>query len=190
MSNFVSKSDYARLRGWSAPYVSKLAKKGLLVLDATGKLVDVAATNALVKKSADPSKAGVAERWEKERGTKTVNPLEIEDPPLPLIDGEYDFQSARAKRETHLAKLAELEERRKLGQLVETESVIKALTDYAIASRAALERMPDRISSVLAAESDPVAVFNILDDEIARICDEICSIAASLPQKLTQDQMQ
>ena len=186
MSNFVTKSDYARLRGWSAPYISKLAKEGRLVLDAAGKKVNVAATNLLLKISADPSKAGVAEHWEKKRSTKIVNLYDTDDSP---IDGEYDFQSARAKRETHLAKLAELEEGRKMGHLVETESVVKALTDYAIASRSALERLPDRISSVLAAESDPVAVFNILDDEIARICEEICSVAASLPQKLTQDQM-
>ncbi len=41
----MSKSEFAAYKGWSKPYVSKLAKQGRLVLTADGK-VDVVATEA------------------------------------------------------------------------------------------------------------------------------------------------
>ena len=96
----------------------------------------------------------------------------------------YDFQAARAKKETHLAGIAELEERKQLRQLVELSRVEQALTDNGAAIRAALERLPDRIAPVLAAETDPRRVYQLLDDEIGLVLDELARATARLPTHL------
>lgn len=59
-----------------------------------------------------------------------------------------------------------------------------ALTDNAAAMRAALERLPDRIAPVLAAESDPRRIYQLLDDEIGLVLDELAKIAERLPARL------
>ena len=46
MGQLVNKSAFARMMGWVPSYVSQLNKEGRLVLDATGKKVDVDATLA------------------------------------------------------------------------------------------------------------------------------------------------
>ena len=61
-SELMRKSDFARSQGWVPSYVSKLAKENRLVYGPDGKLVDVQKTLALLGKTADPSKAGVAQR--------------------------------------------------------------------------------------------------------------------------------
>lgn len=66
------KSQYADSRGWSRSYVSKLAREKRLVLSADGKHVDAVTTDALLKKTADPSKAGVAARREANRVQNVV----------------------------------------------------------------------------------------------------------------------
>ena len=48
-----------------------------------------------------------------------------------IIDGAYDLQAARAKREHHEANLAELKERQALGDLVEASRVIRSVTTWA-----------------------------------------------------------
>lgn len=180
----ISKSEYATLRGWSAAYVTKLKNKGRLVLTADGR-VDVEASDALIAASKDPSKAGVVERWQRERGDVSLPPPDRPAKPLVLNGDEFNYQEARAKRETHEANLAEMRERERAGELIETVRVVKALTDSAIVSRSALERMPDRLAPLLAAESDPNRIFALLEGEIARICDEIQAVVLSLPQQLS-----
>lgn len=180
----ITKSEYAAMRGWSPAYVTKLKNKGRLVLTADGR-VDVEASDALVAASKDPSKAGVVERWQRERGEEPAPPLDKPTRPLVLNGDEFDYQGARAKRETHEANLAEMRERERAGALVETERVVKALTDYAISSRSALERLPDRLAPLLAAETDPNRIYALLEEEIARICDEIQAVALAMPQQLS-----
>ncbi|GAB7128763.1 hypothetical protein JCM19000A_32710 [Silvimonas sp. JCM 19000] len=193
MGQLVSKSGFARMNGWVPSYVSQLNKEGRLVLDASGKKVDVEATMALLGKTADPARSGVGDRHARERVERNIMPAAIlaaaaeeaadtDGGDLPT-DG-YDFQAARAKKETHLAGIAELEERKQLRQLVELSKVQLALTDNAAAMRAALERLPDRIAPVLAAESDPRRIYQLLDDEIGLVLDELAKIAERLPARL------
>ncbi|QZA80194.1 hypothetical protein [Deefgea piscis] len=179
----LSKSDYAKLRGWSRQYVGKLGKENRLVM--SGGKVDVDATDALLDKTADPSKQGVKDRWAEQRGDDYSPPAATHQSchsiVPPEITLEYDFQVARAKRETHMAKIAEMDEQQRMGNLVDVNMVRQAMTDNGAAMRAALERMPDRIAPVLAAETDPTVVYQLLDEEIGRILDELVRTAEQLP---------
>lgn len=68
----LTQSEFAARRGWSRAYVSKLKSQGRLVLGEGGK-IDVEATEQLLAESSDPSKAGVAERHQRDRADKGVH---------------------------------------------------------------------------------------------------------------------
>ena len=178
----LKKSEYAAHKGWSRPYVSKLAKDNRLVL--VGDLVDVESTEALLQRTADPSKTGVAERHQRgrvERGVSahiSPNAPPLDPPPAAdladLADtGEtIDFQKARARREHYLARLAENESRKSDGELVEREAVELAAFSTGRMLRDLLLGLPKSISAELAALSDPWEVERHLTTGLRRVLED------------------
>lgn len=83
-----------------------------------------------------------------------------------IIEGAYDLQAARAKREHHEANLAELKERQAIGELVEAQRVMRAVTSWAAMARAAFEKMPDKVSERMAALTDAQECHALLTEEI------------------------
>lgn len=181
----MSKSEFAAHKGWSKPYVSKLAKQERLVLTADGK-VDVAATEALLERSADPSKTGVAERHQRERIERGVTahltpaapPL---DPPPEVGEAgkEPDFQKARARREHFLARLAENEARKSDGELVERAKVEQAAFAAGRLLRDLLLGLPKQISAELSAVTDPWEVERRLTAGLRRVLEDAQRLSAA-----------
>lgn len=182
----LSKSEFAAHKGWSKPYVSKLAKNGRLVLTADGK-VDVAATEALLQRTADPSKTGVADRHQRERVERGVTahlapaapPL---DPPPSALDDDgeaIDFQKARARREHYLARLAENESRKSDGELVERVAVENAAFATGRMLRDLLLGLPKQISAELAAISDPWELERQLTAGLRRVLEDAQRLSAA-----------
>ncbi|MCY1286743.1 hypothetical protein D9M70_357190 [compost metagenome] len=149
---YMTKSEYADSRGWSRPYVSKLAKQERLVLNEQG-LVDVEATDALLASTADPSKAGVAARHQQERAEKGVHALVTPGAPatLPAVGGGQlpDFQKARARREHYLALLAEDEFLKGRDLLVTREAVDSAAFSIARTLRDLVLGLPAQVAGEL-----------------------------------------
>ena len=85
----------------------------------------------------------------------------------------YDYGIAKAKREHHEAGIAEMKESQIAGSLVELATVTKHVTDVASQVRMALERIPEKVSELLAVESSPVECHRILVAEIDEALDEI-----------------
>ncbi|ASL26994.1 terminase small subunit [Azotobacter chroococcum] len=179
----LSKSEFAAHKGWSKPYVSKLAKQGRLAMTADGK-VDVAATEALLQRTADPSKTGVAERHQRERVERgvtahlipTAPPLE--SPPDSEDEG-IDFQKARARREHYLARLAENEARKSDGELVEREAVENAAFATGRLLRDLLLGLPKQIGAELAAISDPWELERRLTAGLRRALEDANRLSAA-----------
>lgn len=186
---FVSKSEFAAMNGWKPPYVTKLVKTGRLVMSEDGKRVNASASLKKLAETADLSKVGVQERWQRERAIGGEGLISASDGGPEAAATRSTFNTAKAKRESHMASLAELELMTKLGQLVRTDRVVQALTDNAAAMRAALERIPDRISGILAAETDPNKVYQLLDNEIGNVLDDLSRLAESMPDRII-DSMQ
>jgi len=79
-----------------------------------------------------------------------------------------NFNESRAKSEHFRSELARLDLETKEEQLVEAARVELEAFSAARAVRDALGNIPDRVSNQLAAETDPVAIHQLLTKEIRR----------------------
>lgn len=174
----MTKAEFADSRGWSRPYVSKLGKQGRLVLTEAGK-VDVEATLALLGETADPSKAGVADRHQRERAEKGVHALvtPLAPPSAPAAAGGGDsYQKARAHRETYLALLAEDEFLKGRGELVERKAVDTAAFNTARTLRDLILGLPPKIAGELIAITDPWEMERRLTELLRGVLEDAASL--------------
>lgn len=174
----MAKAEYADRRGWSRAYVSKLVKQGRLVLTPEGK-VDAEASDALLAASADPSKAGVAERHHQDRVEKGVYAHIVpaaEPSPALAPHGQAgatpDYQKARARREYALALLAEDEHRKSRGELVEQALVDSAAFTAARTLRDLMLGIPPKVAGELVTLTDPWEIERRLVQAIRRALED------------------
>jgi hypothetical protein len=174
----MKKSEFADSQGWSRPYVSKLAAQGRLVLTEDNK-VDVEATLALLGETADPSKAGVAERHQRERAEKGVHSLVSPLAPpstAPGTGGSDSYQKARAHRETYLALLAEDEFLKGRGELVERKAVDTAAFNTARTLRDLILGLPPKIAGELIAITDTWEMERKLTELLRGVLEDAASL--------------
>jgi phage terminase Nu1 subunit (DNA packaging protein) len=167
----ITQAEYARQRGVSRAAVTDAVKSGRICL-IDGKI--------------DPEVANI--QWLKNTRTPKLAAPSTPDPvpDTAITQTLYDLQLARAKRETHEANLAEMKERQRAGELVELAQVHLAYTTLAAQLRAALERIPDKLSSRLAAESDEHTVHTLLLAELDQALLDMARSADALPAKLQE----
>lgn len=194
---FVTRAEFARMRGCSGPYVTKLGHQGRLVLNASGKRINVAATMALLDQSDDPARGGDRTgKSEPESGFALARPavgapLSSAREDLPweataIVDGAA-YKNAATRERMAKARLAELELAEKSGNLVRRDEVEAAVFGLARQAQEALVSIADRLSTQLAAEADPARVHQQLSEEVARV---IAQIAAARPlPALTAEQL-
>lgn len=156
-------SDYAAHIGASAPYVSKLKKQGRLVTrDEGGKtVVDFELSDRLVRNTTDMGRA--------RNGANAQPGREVSAPIAPVADaGRVDaiFRQAQAQERAFNAKLAELQYKRAIGELVVAADVRVAYARRAAALRESILQIPARMSAVLAAEPDQARVHDLLQAEM------------------------
>ncbi|ODP33084.1 terminase small subunit [Pandoraea sp. ISTKB] len=167
------------MHGWHRSYVTKLERAGRIVLSPDGGMVDWAATDALIGETSDPSKLGVADRWAAQRPEATpavqvaspaisASPL---PPPAPASDaGSAGARSGylywREQREKELALAAQRDREQAEGKLVDAETVRRARFELARQVRDRLLTLPERVHKQVAAESDPLTVLLMLDEEV------------------------
>ena len=163
---FLSKSAFAAYIGKAPSYITWLRKNNRLVLSTDEKLVNVDATIALIRDTADLTKAAVAARHQEGRVqrdvTSQLSPLVESTPnmaaPQPAIGPtgkQPDFQKARAHREYYLAQLAEAEFHKVQGSQVELEAVKTGAFNAGRLLRDQLLGMPPQLAPELAAMTDP-----------------------------------
>lgn len=167
----VKAGEFARLAGFKPGYVTQLKREGRLVL--VDGLIDVAASLARIRETADPSKAGVAARHEAGRAAKAALPAALTVPPagIEADDAELDddtasgagapagrassaYQDSRARREHYLALAAQRDYEISIGELLNAADVASTLADAATALRVRLESLADTLAPQLAAEPD------------------------------------
>jgi len=155
----MTKSEYAKHRGVSKPYITKLAKNGVLVL--RGDKVDVRASDTVLDDKpvddVDPPPAPASPSGPPPRPVAE-----------PLGQAGASFGQARTIEMVFRAKLRRLEFETKQGRLIEAEAVRKTVADAVRSLRDGILGLPDRLSTVLAAESDSKKVHVTLKTELSR----------------------
>lgn len=198
----MKKAEYARMHGWDRSYVSKLQREGRIVLSVDGTLVDWAATDALIGKTADPSKIGVKQRWADERAARDVGDvaagqgLERGDSPAAPAAGQSavtapaensSFQAARASREHYNGQMARLEYEWLTGLLVSKPRVEDAAHTIGRAVRDRVLGLAPRIAPELAAISDPWELERRLTAALRQVLDDVASFGASAMRGVFND---
>ncbi|OJT50944.1 MULTISPECIES: terminase small subunit [Pseudomonas] len=195
---YLSKSAFAARLGRSPSYITWLKDNNRLVLSPNGKQVDVHATEALIRDTADPSKVAVAERHQQDRIQRDVysqlstqtEPTSTAAPPQVLTgDGKQpDFQKARALREHNMAKLAEIELGKAQGSLVAKEAVEIGAYNAGRLLRDQLFGPLPQLSHDLAAMTDPWLIEKHLTATFRRTLEEAERLsAADLDHAMTTD---
>ncbi|SFI31246.1 hypothetical protein [Nitrosomonas sp. Nm34] len=154
----VNQSEFAKILGYSRAAVTQFKKAGRLVMTEDG-LVDVEASKQRIKETADPNRDDVVQRHASARGSN------IEDD----SDTGPGFQEARALKEHYHALQAKIDYETRIGELVERAEVERDWVEVATVLRTNLEKIPDSMASVLAAETDSSRVHAILTEQIEKV---------------------
>lgn len=189
-----TKAEYAQRKGVSRPAISQAIRAGRVVVVEDGR-VDVEASDRVWDAKTDtlqslranaPKRRAQALADESHRSLPPADRpgqgAAANEPAAPLSRVIYDFESARAKRETHAANIAEMEERKRAGELCETSAVLMTMTTIGSNFRTALERVADKLADRVAAETDPHACHQIIGAEISQALEQLakdCEAAGS-----------
>lgn len=95
------------------------------------------------------------------------------------------FQAAKTVEANYRAAAARLEYERSVGRLLDRAAVERALHDAAAGTRAALDRIPDKLAAVLAAESAADIVHALLAAAIDDAIDDLAALGDTLIESLT-----
>lgn len=195
-------SDFADIGGFKRSYVTALRKAGRLVLTEGGKAVQVAASLQLIKDTADPSKAGVAQRHAATRAATAakaaLTPTEAvalpqprsepEDEPAPSPGDRHAERRAKAMadKEEALAAAAIRANQQALGQLYECKEVDGVVASAGTTFRKNVERFAADLAPKVAPITDESAVRTILADAYEEVLRELSRQFAALAKEATQ----
>jgi hypothetical protein len=171
----VSKSEYARMRGVSSSYVSKLHRQNRLVVDDRG-LVIVQMTDTLVQATRDPARGGDRTGKRSERvaheAQATGNSAAPSAGAGPMASPQSESMSlseaARSEKIERTRKLR-LEVAEQAGQLLRRDAVEAETFKRARQGQEALMALKDRLPPLLASETDERAIDALLDVEFRHV---------------------
>lgn len=189
---------YAKDNGMESDAVSyyhrqKAAGRLVMVSVAGKEVVDFERSMASLRSSADPAKAYMAEVNERQRAVRrTPAPP---PPPAPEPDRAEDasvqgaggpkgatYMQAKTVREAAEAQMARLRLSEMKRDLIRVASIKAELANVISATREGLLQIPARIAPMLAAETDPSSVQNLLHEEIHRALMNLSGAADRLDQ--------
>lgn len=181
MAQTCSKKEYAARKDVSPAAITKAIRAGRVVVRSDGR-VDVEASDKVWDRKTDAMQSARANAPKRRRALEDSAPPVDGAPPVSRVI--YDFEAARAKRETHAANISEMEERRRAGELCETSSVLMTMTTIGSNFRTALERVADKLADRLAAEADPHTCHQIITTEITQALDQLAKDCESKAAEL------
>lgn len=151
----MNQKQFAAHAGYAPSYITQLKREGRLVYDEAGG-IDAEATLARVRETADPARAGVAERHAQARAAGGTDPASGAQDAAGKIGMGYKFHQARKMRAD--ADMAEVELAEKQRRLIPAESADFAIADLAAAVRGRLELLPAQLAPTLAVLDDAVEI--------------------------------
>lgn len=165
----VTQSEFARLMGVNRSTVSRTWKgAGRLVMQ--GDLVDVEASRARIKGTADPNRDDVAARHAAARPPESTPSA---PPPAAQSDDRIgnSYQAARAIKEKYAALAAKADYERTIGQLIPRADVQESLDDLVAFARTGIENLPHRVASQLVGKDYETIIATLRQEVVALMAD-------------------
>ena len=172
-------TEYAARRGLSQPRISQLVSSGRIPVvylvpgDLRSRRIDPVAADAALEHNQDPSSPPTGRA---PQAGALVRPAGAAE----------GFAAARTRTELAREEEIVLRVRRAKNELVEKESVERAIFDANTAIAKTLDTMPDRVAGLVAAETDLRRVRAILLDEVNKVREQIADGAQQLKWLATQ----
>src|SRR5689334_13221603 len=146
----MSQADYARHRNVNRSYISRLAKRGILVM--RGKLVDAAASDAVLD--------------DKPADLVLTEPSQASQPARASGESPGSFAQAKTAEMIFRAKLRKLEYETRTGKFISADEVKVKWFQITRQVRDKLLALPSKLAPQLAALSDMKEIRDLLDAEI------------------------
>ena len=170
----VSQAGYARHRGCSRRAVQKAIRDGRIKVGRDG-LIDVEAADKswAARTDAAMPKGTRSRRAPAKKGNGRASGADEQG------NGSDDggigdaFMRSRVVRETFNARLAELDYRRKAGELVEAKAVEKAAFEQNRRARDLVLAIPDRCGPMVLGLTNLADVVRVIAEECRRVCVEL-----------------
>lgn len=176
MSKGLTITAYARHRGVSHVAVLKAIKAGRIEKEADGTIDPEKADAAWARNTNQAQQRKAPKQSEPSR-----NDVEAEAPVgPPIVNSGPNFAQSRAIKEAYNARLAKLSYEEKSGALVRTDSVKVAWFNTLRVLRDRALNLPDRLAPILAAETDPKVVRDMLEDELRSILNDAADTITNL----------
>lgn len=170
--NLISQAEYAKHRGVSGAAVCNAVKAGRISL-IDGKIDPVAAD----AQWAQNSRVRAGSRPAREAGATTAELAAADGTVASGAEpGAEDYWVSRGRREAAEARSAELDLAQREGELIEVKAVETVWATAMAGVREHLLQLRARLSPMLAAESDPFKVDQMLDEEHAQALAQLAGV--------------
>lgn len=175
-------AELARRLGVSRQAVSDLVRRGILTPDADGRIDEAAARAAILASVHPTSKTVQAAQASAPAPIATVAAAPAPAPaaapqPEAAATNYHVAKTMREAAEAHIARLKLAEMR---GELIRTDAVRAVMSNIFATTREAVLQMPARLAPLLAAESDPAAVQNLLHAELHAALESLANSPAAI----------
>ena len=158
---------YARHRGVSHVAVLKAIKAGRIIKEADGTIDPVKADAAWEQNTSQAQ-----QRKTTQKEASDARPADASPSGVSGVGNGPSYAQSRAIKEADLARLAKLEYEEKSGAVVRTDSVKVAWFNILRVLRDRVLNLPDRMAPMLAAETDPKQVRELLDADLRQILND------------------
>ena len=179
--NVPSQAAIGRALGLSPAAITKLKKQGMPVDSVeAAQAWRVARQNVAARK---PAPAMPPARLPTAPPAAAFPPL---DRPVDDFDTGEDHDAARTRLRISEANLSEMREAEERGALIRIDAVKAALSVAMATAREALLQIPSRLAPLLAANTDPASVQNLLHGEIHQALEHLSGASERLGQPMAE----
>ena len=165
----LKQAEYARHRHCSREAVRKAVASGRITTFGPDKLIDPELADAQWQRN-------TRARVRSASADNTIPAANV--PPVAAVSVSYD--EARRRRELAEASMAEMKQEELRGELIRVEAVKTALARVFSMTRDTLLQIPARLAPLLAADTDPANVQNVLYTEIHQALQHLASADAGI----------
>lgn len=174
-------AELARRLGVSRQAVSDLVRRGILTPDANGRIDESAARAAILASVHPTSKTVQAAQASAPAPIAPVAAAPAVAPAAPQPEAAAtNYHVAKTMREAAEAHIARLKLAEMRGELIRTDAVRAVMSNIFATTREAVLQMPARLAPLLAAESDPAAVQNLLHAELHAALESLANSPAAI----------